>query len=243
MTPLSAEALLDLWERGSAQPSALAAVTALGAATGEEPQTLARLPVGERDARLLALYRTLRGRNVEGVAACPACNEQVETAFDVDALLAEVARPAVPPSCEAGRFRATLRLPSTEDLLRIGTSGGSRESMRAALLRGCMVEVWRGKKRVDAAGAPPELLDAAEAAMERADPAGDIRLLLTCPACAHAWEVILDAAQFVWAEVSSLVQRVVQDVHALAAAYGWREADILAMSAARRQLYIRQAYG
>jgi len=242
MRPLSAEALLDLWERGSAQPSALAAVTALGAATGEEPESLARLPVGERDARLLALYRALRGRRVEGVAACPSCGEQVETAFDVDALLAQVTRAPGQPECAAGRFRATLRLPSTEDLLAVSAMD-SRERMRAALLRRCIVDAWRGKKRVTADDVPAELLDAAEEAMERADPAGDIRLLLTCPACGHGWEVALDAAQFVWAEVTSLVQRIVQDVHALAAAYGWREGDILAMSAARRQLYIRQAYG
>lgn len=240
---LSAEALLELWERGSTEPSPLAAVALLSAASGQPQAEVARLPVGERDLRLLALYRSLRGRRVEGVSKCPSCGEQVETAFDVDALLAALREPVPQPlACTAGRWRATLRLPSTHDLLAVAAHG-TREAMRDALLRRCIVEAWRGRKRMPVDDAPPELLDAAEAAMQQADPAGDVRLALTCPECAHEWEVALDAATFVRAEVSSRARQVANAVHLLASAYGWRESDILSMSPARRQLYISQAYG
>lgn len=242
MQPLPAAVLLELWERGSSQPAPLAAVSLLSAATGEEPSAIARLPVGERDVRLLRVYRALRGRRVEGVSSCPACNETVEAAFDVDALVDAVHERTDTITCSAKPFRATLRLPSTEDLLAV-SSMESRADMREALLRRCVIDAWRGKKKISAAALPDAFLDKAEAAMERADPAGDVRFVLTCPACAHEWEVALDAASFVWNEVSALAQRVAADVHLLASAYGWREADILAMSTARRQLYIRQAYG
>jgi hypothetical protein len=240
---LSAAALLELWERGSTEPSLLAPVVLLSAASGEPQAELARLPVGERDLRLLELYRSLRGRRVEGVSQCPSCHEPVETAFDVDALLSALReRPSQPLTCSSGAWRATWRLPSTADLLAVAAAGPPG-AMRDALLRRCLTETWRGRKRVAAEDAPPELLDAAEAAMQRADPAGDVRLALTCPECAHEWEVALDAATFVRAEVSARARQVANEVHLLASAYGWREGDILAMSPARRQLYISQAYG
>lgn len=236
MKPLSAAELLEVWERGSAQPPPLAAVTMLSAATGEAPEAVARIPAGTRDVQLLAIYRALRGRRVEGLASCPACGENVETAFDVDALLDAIGA-ELPKTieCAAGDQRAAFRLPTTEDLLAV-TALGSRAAMRDALLRRCLVGG-------DADAATPELLDAAEAAMERADPASDVRFVLACPACAHEWEVAFDAPSFVWTEIARMAERVANDVHLLASAYGWRERDILEMTAARRRLYIRQAYG
>ena len=243
MRSLSARELLELWERASAQPPGLAAVTVLSAATGETAQAVARLPIGERDARLMALHRELRGRSVEGVAECPSCREKVETAFDLDALLAELRRDDAPElTCSAGRDRATLRLPTTEDLIAV-ESLPSRDEMRDALLRRCIVAAWRGKRTLDPKDASPALLDAAEAAMERADPAADVRLALTCPACGQQWTVALDIVSFLWSEITALTQRLVQDIDVIARAYGWSEADILALTPARRELYVRQVVG
>lgn len=240
MTSLSAAAVLELFERGVAQPSPLAGVALLSAATGEDANALARLPVGERELRLLALYRSLRGRRVEGVSKCPACGETVETSFDLDALTDALRTNAdAPLTCSAGRWRATLRLPSTDDLLAVANVANQRE----ALLRRCIVSASNGKKNWSADEAPDALLDAAELALQRADPAGDVRFALVCPECAHEWEVALDAAAFVRAEVTVRARQVANEVHLLASAYGWREHDILEMTPARRQLYIAQAYG
>jgi hypothetical protein len=43
---------------------------------------------------------------------------------------------------------------------------------------------------------------------------------------------------FLWSEIHSWAQRLLRDVHAIAAAYGWREGDILAMNPLRRQAYL-----
>jgi len=43
---------------------------------------------------------------------------------------------------------------------------------------------------------------------------------------------------FLWTEITSQARRLLHEVHLLATTYGWHEADILAMSAIRRQYYL-----
>ena len=69
-------------------------------------------------------------------------------------------------------------------------------------------------------------------------PWAEIELNLQCPACRHCWSSLLDIVSFFWSEVSNQVKRLLAEVHLLARAYGWREADILSMSAARRKAYL-----
>jgi predicted DNA-binding transcriptional regulator AlpA len=74
--------------------------------------------------------------------------------------------------------------------------------------------------------------------MAAADPLADIRLGLICPACGHAWQVLFDIVTFFWSEIDAWARRTLREVHALARAYGWREAEILALTARRRQHYL-----
>ena len=48
----------------------------------------------------------------------------------------------------------------------------------------------------------------------------------------------LDVAAFFWTELNAWAVRLLREIHALASAYGWREADILALSPKRRDLYL-----
>jgi hypothetical protein len=59
-----------------------------------------------------------------------------------------------------------------------------------------------------------------------------------CPSCGHEWQSLFDIAAFFWAEIAAQARRLLREVHQLASAYGWREADILAMSARRRRAYL-----
>jgi len=61
---------------------------------------------------------------------------------------------------------------------------------------------------------------------------------LTCPACGHAFRVSFDIVSYFWSEVEDWAHRVLVDIHTLAAAYGWSERQILALSPMRRQLYV-----
>jgi len=68
-------------------------------------------------------------------------------------------------------------------------------------------------------------------------------LELSCPVCRQNWRLSFDIGAFLWAEINSLAKRLLREVHTLARAYGWREADILSMSATRRQAYIELVLG
>ncbi len=65
-----------------------------------------------------------------------------------------------------------------------------------------------------------------------------MRFELSCPACGHGWLTPLDAPGYLWREIETQARRLLHEVHALASAYGWREADILAMTARRRWAYL-----
>jgi hypothetical protein len=74
--------------------------------------------------------------------------------------------------------------------------------------------------------------------MAEIDPQADIQIALTCPACLHQWSAAFDIASHLWIEVNSWAMRILDEVHRLASAYGWSEADILELSPMRRQLYL-----
>jgi hypothetical protein len=48
----------------------------------------------------------------------------------------------------------------------------------------------------------------------------------------------LDPLSFLWHELEQWARQTLAAVHRLAGAYGWREQDILALSAKRRQIYL-----
>ena len=85
---------------------------------------------------------------------------------------------------------------------------------------------------------PDDVASAIAAAMAEADPQAKIDLALDCPACGHAWTNLLDIAGFLWREVDAWARRTLLDIHTLARAYGWSEAQILALTTGRRDLYL-----
>ena len=70
-----------------------------------------------------------------------------------------------------------------------------------------------------------------------------LELALSCPSCRHQWQATFDIVSFFWSEINAWAHRSLQEVHTLALAYGWREADILAMSPWRRQFYLKMVSG
>ncbi len=75
--------------------------------------------------------------------------------------------------------------------------------------------------------------------MNRADPQADVQLNLSCPSCNHNWQMVFDIVSFFWSEIHTWAQQMLREVHILASAYGWYEADILVMSPSRRQFYLQ----
>jgi hypothetical protein len=50
--------------------------------------------------------------------------------------------------------------------------------------------------------------------------------------------MIFDIASFFWTEIAAEAKRLLGEVHILASAYGWREADILSLNPLRRRFYL-----
>jgi hypothetical protein len=96
---------------------------------------------------------------------------------------------------------------------------------------------------VDPAAAPADLLARAESAMAEADPLAEVMVGLSCPECGSAFESDLDLGSFVWEEVGARARRLLQEIDTLARAYGWSEADVLALSEHRRSAYLGLAVG
>jgi hypothetical protein len=237
MRALSAHELMDAWEQGLTQPPIQRALMLLSVASGEAPETLARLSVGQRDARLLTLRERLFGPRLVGLATCADCGARVELTVDAAAMRAEPAATLASPwSLKTGGYDARFRLPDSSDL---GAACALDDvaAARGLLLQRC-VEVDRDGERVPLHEVPETVMAAIEERMEQVDPQADVQLSVSCPCCAGRWPVAFDIESFLWSEIQAWAIRILTDVHRLAAAYGWREADILGLSAWRRRFYL-----
>jgi hypothetical protein len=238
--PLTAPELLHAWEEGRGRTLTDRALRLLAAACpGETPESLLALPVGRRDARLLRLREWTFGPRFVSLARCPACGERLELGFttaDVDA--AADADALVPAGAELDvaedGWQVTFRLPTSADVAALAEGAGARDR----LLERCVVSSRRNGRSRPVNRIPAHLLDAVVRRMGEADPQADVHTRLACPACAHGWDAVFDIVSFFWAEIEAWAHRTLRDVHVLASAYGWGEAEILALSPARRQLYL-----
>lgn len=237
MSALNAAALLHAWEEGGSQPPVRRALLLLAAAWPDTSvDEWARASIGQRDGQLLTLREELFGSRLESLTACPQCKEQLEVTFNTQDI--RVAPPAVRDRLrvEAGGYDIECRLPTSADLLEVAEPGASDTA--ETLLDRCVEKVRRGGADVESATLPDEVVKAVTKGMAEADPQAMVQVALTCQACQHRWSMTFDILSYVWNEIEDWAQSLLYDVHALASAYGWREGDILAMSARRRQLYL-----
>lgn len=227
MKPLSTPVLLNVWERARGQDATRRALSLVAAACPEAAfSELAQLPIGERDARLLTLREWIFGPRLAGLSACPDCGERVELDFAVEQIRVDRVMEREFTLSTAG-YELQARVPNSDDLTAVAS--------RRELLERCVVSTS------PAAYLPDDLLAALETRLAEADPQANVQLSLECPACQKSWLALFDIVAFFWREIDVWARRVLREVHALAMAYGWSEAEILALSPARRQIYLEMA--
>jgi hypothetical protein len=243
MRALSASEQLRVWERGRQQSSARRCLLLLAAASPEQsPDELARLSVGQRDARLLTLREWMFGSHIESVVACPECSERLELMFEVADVRArnetEKASPGATYLLQLDGYEVRFRPPNSTDLEEIVKLEVS--AARERLLARCALEIKcrTGKSEKRKSRLPPKVADALVKRIAEIDPQASIQLKLTCPACGHLWTATFDIASFLWSEIDNWARRILREVHLIASAYGWYEADILEMSDERRSYYL-----
>jgi len=227
--PSEAE-LLELWEAGLARhPIDRSLLLCAWARPDIAPERFADLPLGAVNAGLLKLRAALFGARPMLQSVCAHCGETLEIPFAIDALLADTSAPESADEVTVGDYR--FRLPASRDLARLA---GQLDPEAAALelLEACCVA------RPDGAGLEAGLLDEAGARLEAADPLADLSLSVTCAVCGGTTEVALDAGTLLWDDLQSRARALLAQVHALAGAYGWTEAEVLALSPRRRMAYL-----
>ncbi|MGW3073481.1 hypothetical protein [Kitasatospora sp. NPDC001132] len=261
-------ALLATWEAGlaagrSGRALLLHTVARPGAGTAE----LLAVPLGERDAELFGLRVELFGEQLNVRAGCPGCAEEMEFAFDARQLAGSAvsggtgksggaaesggiaksggaaesgdgARPgrAGPLRVELDGWRVGFRLPTAGDVAAAEQAPAGRG--RAVLLERCVLTAEHGGEPVAARQLPEPVQRRIAETAAAADPCADVRLNLSCPECGRQVLAELDIASYLWEELDDWARATLLDVHLLATAYGWSEAEILALSPLRRRYYL-----
>jgi hypothetical protein len=105
----------------------------------------------------------------------------------------------------------------------------------------CVTAAAVGGVPIAPAGLSEDAICAVGELLDDLDPLADPVFALTCPECDADFEAALDAAGYVYGELSSRGRRLLYEVDALALRYGWSEAQILDLSPARRARYLELA--
>lgn len=240
ITGISAESLLQVWERGQLLAPVEKALTLLAAANPEATrEELAMMSIGRRDAHLLTLREQLFGSQLSSLTDCPACGERLELNFNVADIRATSPSDAPLALRESG-YELELRLPNSLDLLCL-TDCATVAEMRSRLFEQCVLRVMdEGEAEAVArlSEMPDEVVELAIERMGQADPQADVEVELSCPECRHVWQTCFDIVSYLWTELNAWAGQMLREVHLLASSYGWRESDILRMSAPRRRSYL-----
>ena len=193
------------------------------ALTGEDlsGQTLATW-----EGALLDLRAAVMGPRVEAELACPACGVRVALIFPVRDLPRQAPTPPEAP--------LPLHDLTAGDLAALEAAGLLGEAALTFLVtRAAGIDV----DAAQAALSGPDR-DALTAALEVRVAGLSLDLATRCTDCAAPIEAPFDVAAFLDAELQARAARVLDEVHLIATAYHWSEAEILGLTFRRRQDYI-----
>ncbi|TGA95163.1 hypothetical protein [Streptomyces sp. MZ04] len=228
--------VLDVWENGLAGPPAARSLlfASMAAPSG---RNVADLPLSALNSLLLELRRGAFGDALPCTADCPECGESLDVTVAAGELLPPGGGAAVAATATVNSYGRTVtyRALTGRDVRSVDPA---MPRARQTLLRRCVL-------RVDppADDLPDEVLEDVARRLADVDPGADAVVSLNCPQCEHSWDAALDLAEHLWTDVSGYARRLLHEVHALARAYGWTEADVLAISPTRRSFYLEASTG
>jgi hypothetical protein len=194
------------------------------------PLDCAGLPIGDLDLLIVSRRREILGDAFVAEGSCLGCSAHIDVHFGL-ADFASHHRPratrAVVPTPEPGwwRLRAievTFRLPVAADILAVAGRAGARLLLEQRCVRG---------------GHDARARRLTSRAMSILGPALRAEVAGVCPECSADVLLDVDARELCLAELRFLANSVLDDVHVIAAAYGWPEAAILGLPSSRRTRY------
>lgn len=204
------------------------------------PELVRGLTVGDREALLLHVRRLTFGDRLPCLLRCPACAEPMDLDLRVGDLLLDPyaaweeswTAPIPGDAPDAPPRMLRFRLPTGGDQEAVEPL--ARRDPAAAsglLLRRCLVDP-------DAAIPGPEGVLAVSARMAELDAQAEMLLSLTCPHCAHPFTALLDAAGYLFRELTQGARQLDREVHLLAFHYHWSPRDILGLTPRKRRVYL-----
>jgi len=208
----------------------------------QEPLALARaLTVGDREALLLHLRRLTEGERLQCVLQCPdpACGERMDLELRVsDLLLPPYPDPQAEYEATIGddgtHHRVRFRLPTGGDQEAVAPlAAADPDGAAGLLLSRCVLEVDPAGE-----GLPPAVEAELPALLAQLDPQAELLLDMQCPACGRPFTALLDTAGYFYQEIADRSAHLYRQVHLLAFYYHWGEAEIMGMTAAKRQRYL-----
>lgn len=194
-------------------------------ASGQSFDTIAALPVGERDKLVFEFCIREVGPTVECFERCPTCDAEVELAFSLRELLSSL------PEAQTGR----ALLDGDEVDVHPVSSSVLLDAMGASDPRVRILSRCTGLPR----GRVADHFDELRATLSETDPSADVELAMCCPECGSHSSVPFDIVAYTWSRLRDAYRRVLLEVHRLARAYGWSEATVLELSEARRRAYLQ----
>lgn len=223
--------LLDLWDAGEGK----AAIERGLLAASQIAPTSAEDAVGIRNARLIEWRAREFGARLEALAECPQCGEFAEF------LLPDFpTTDPKPGTLQAGDWEVDYRPANSLDLAYMLRFDNADEAA-SALARRCVLACRKAGVDASFEEMPAEVFQAVDERLDAEDPLGAPRLTLSCPKCETEWDALIDLPSMVWRELSRRARVTLGEIHDLAKAYGWNEAEILALSPARRRRYLELA--
>jgi T4 bacteriophage base plate protein len=238
MRPLSSIELLSVWERGAnLGPLARAELFLHTASEPDRDPDPSRLSIGERDSRLLTLREWTFGNEVTAATRCPKCRGEIELSFRISDIRVALCSEPDLTFCWDG-YKIQFRLPSCADVAIASQQDSAESPFSRHLVGRCVSSVEREGQTVSTELLPDSVIDALSNRMSEIDPQAETELALSCESCGERWNALFEVESFFWCEVQAWAVRLLEEVHQLAASYGWSEYEILSMSAFRRSVYL-----
>jgi hypothetical protein len=237
--------VLDVWARGEPLHAVDRTLALLAAGRADAaPDELAAISLGERNALVLELRERTFGTRLDAHAACPRCAAALELATTTTALRAAAAPALADPddldaglALDADGYAIALRRLDSFDLAAIAGLT-DRDAARRELVARAVTAVELDGAAVDPRALPDAVVAAIGRRLGELEPLLDVQLELACPGCAHAFAAPFDPGAYLWREVAVRARRLVRDVDRLARAYGWTEAEVIALPPVRRRAYL-----
>lgn len=233
MNTLGEQDLLTIWEQGHGRSAIEQALLLLSVAHRiTDTSKVAKWSIGYRDTQLFLLRVQLFGDVFVNHINCPNCNEKLEWEMK----LTDFPLPADPVSelalhtFDHGDYRIQFQMPSTLDVAKADPE---------KILQACIKTIEKQGEELNLADLPSDGLEALGKEMERLEPIANLSFSLNCAACGHEWNSHFDIISYLWSEIENWAQHLLQEIVALARAFGWTEEQILRLSSRRRQLYLQ----